>query len=61
MVSVRPLNNWPAINEIELVLVARSSSDLSDFLLNFGLAGSVFSPVPCAKRDETDERMTAIV
>ena len=39
--------------------IARSASD--HILLNFVLAGSVFSPVPCAKRDEIDERMTAIV
>ena len=60
-VSDCALNNCPGINEIELGPLERSSSDLSDFLLNFVLAGSAFSPVPCAKRDEIDERMTAMV
>ena len=60
-VSDCALNNCPGINEIEVAPLERSSSDLSDFLLNFVLAGSVFSPVPCAKRDEIDERMTAMV
>jgi hypothetical protein len=59
--SDRVLNNCPGINEIEVLPLERSSADLSDFLLNLVLAGSVFSPVPCANRDEIDERMTAIV
>jgi hypothetical protein len=55
------LNNCPETNEIDLPPLERSSADFWDFLLNFVLAGSAFSPVPCAKRDEIDDRMTAIV
>ncbi|PYL26165.1 MAG: hypothetical protein DMF37_03060 [Verrucomicrobia bacterium] len=42
-------------------LSKRSSDDFSDFLLSFIFAGSAFDGVPCAKRDEIDESMTAIV
>ena len=42
-------------------LSERSSDNLFDFLLNFTLAGSAFEGAECAKRDEIDDRMTAIV
>jgi hypothetical protein len=40
-------------------LSERSSDSLSDFLLNFTLAGSAFEDVEYAKRDEIDDSTTA--
>ena len=54
-------NNCPGENAIELTSVKRSSDDLCDFLLAFILAGSAFDVVACAKREEIDDRITAIV
>jgi hypothetical protein len=41
------------------ILSERSSDNLSDFLLNFTLAGSAFEDVEYAKRDEIDDSTTA--
>jgi hypothetical protein len=51
----------PGENAIEPTSSKRSSDDLFDFLLALTLGDSAFEGKPWAKRDETDESITAMV